>query len=64
MMTLRLQTRCAVCGVLMQAKLDLPDWPKTIRLNCPRLHLREYDAKDLLSLEYRRDDQRSVEAAA
>jgi len=59
--TLRLQTRCAVCNVLMQARLDVPAWPKALRLNCPRQHSREYDA-GVLALEWRREDQPRVEA--
>ena len=56
-MKLRLKTHCAVCKVPMFAKLDVTQWPQVVRLECPRRHATEYEAKTL-QLEYRREDQR------
>jgi hypothetical protein len=54
---LRLQTHCAVCKVLMYARIDVVGWPQVVRLECPRRHSGEYEAKTL-QLEWRKEDQR------
>jgi hypothetical protein len=56
-MKLRLKTYCTVCKSPMFAKIEVINWPQVVRLECPKRHSGEYEAK-VLQLEYRREDQR------